>query len=451
MEFPERFRWGWCATTGKKADLMFAQHMLAVCKERGMVATVMRHGVLFRGSAEKEIRRKFLEQDLIEAVIRLPPNLFYGASIPACILVMRPNLTSQLPNPNKPEARRGRVLFINADAEFHAGRAQNYLRPEHIEKIVSTFDRYEDVPAHARIVPVAEIADTANDFNLNIRRYVDNASPSEPHDVRAHLLGGVPAAEVMDKRPLFEAIGFNPAHIFAKRGQDPAYFDFAPAGLDRAAIRPLVEGDPGVQARQTKVMEWLAGWWTGHSPQLAEVYGKVAQPDEGLDRLAAAATREEVYIFAETAIAAGYPEVGAAAVICFEWLQRPENVLVGYIRWTDYWGRDAPSAIRITHHKTGAVVLHPARGRGWHPLLCRRRGRPREGTTARRPHRHARCSRQDRTRQSETRRALFGKRDGETGPAAAPSRQAVPDIPLGRLPPRRHDRTRGGGANGRPR
>ena len=72
-----------------------------------------------------------------------------------------------------------------------------------------------------------------------------------------------------------------------------------------------------------------------------------------------AATRQEVYIFAETAIAAGHPEVGAAAVICFEWLQRPENVLAGYIRWTDYRGRDAPSAIRITHHKTGAVVLHP--------------------------------------------------------------------------------------------
>ena len=110
MEFPERFRWGWCPTSGKKGDLMFAQHMLAVCKPRGMVATVMPHGVLFRGGAEKEIRKKFLEQDLVEAVIGLPPNLFYGAGIPACILVMRPNLTGQFPNPNKPEERRGRVL-----------------------------------------------------------------------------------------------------------------------------------------------------------------------------------------------------------------------------------------------------------------------------------------------------------------------------------------------------
>ncbi len=205
MEFPERFRWGWCPTTGKKGDLMFAQHMLAVCKPRGMVATVMPHGVLFRGGAEKEIRKKWLEQDLIEAVIGLPPNLFYGAGIPACILVMRPNLTGKFPNPNKPEARRGRVLFINADAEFHAGRAQDYLRPEHIEKIASTFERYEHVPAFARRVPFDEIADAANDFNLNIRRYVDNSPPPEPQDVRAHLVGGVPVAEIEAQRTLLTA------------------------------------------------------------------------------------------------------------------------------------------------------------------------------------------------------------------------------------------------------
>ncbi|OGH59592.1 MAG: hypothetical protein A3G34_04160 [Candidatus Lindowbacteria bacterium RIFCSPLOWO2_12_FULL_62_27] len=271
MEFPERFRWGWCPTSGKKGDLMFAQHMLAVCKNGGMVATVMPHGVLFRGGAEKEIRKKFLEEDLIEAVIGLPQNLFYGAGIPACILVMRPNLTGRAPNPNKPADRRGRVLFINADAEFHAGRAQNYLRPEHIEKIVSTFDRYQDIPGYARVVPITEIAGDANDFNLNIRRYVDNSPPPEPHDVRAHLLGGVPAAEVTDKRPLFDALGFNSSHAFARRENDPAYLDFAAALPDRAAIRPLVENDPGVQACLVAVRRRLAEWWAEHSPRLANL------------------------------------------------------------------------------------------------------------------------------------------------------------------------------------
>ena len=271
MEFPERFRWGWCPTTGKKGDLMFTQHMLAVCRPGGMVATVMPHGVLFRGGAEKEIRKKFLQQDLIEAVIGLPPNLFYGAGIPACTLIMRPNLAARSPNPNKPEARRGQVLFINADAEFHAGRAQNYLRPEHVEKIASTFERFEDVPGYARRVTLAEITGPANDYNLNIRRYVDNSPVPEPHDVRAHLQGGVPVAEVIAQCPLFEALGFDSAHIFASRANDTAYFDFAPAIAEKTALRPLVENDPGVRACVEALRQALCVWWTTHAPRLSEL------------------------------------------------------------------------------------------------------------------------------------------------------------------------------------
>ena len=271
MEFPERFRWGWCPTTGKKGDLMFAQHMLAVCKPGGMVITVMPHGVLFRGGAEKEIRKKFLEQDLIEAIISLPQNLFYGAGIPACILVMRLNLTGQSPNPNKPAGRRGQVLFINADAEFHAGRAQNYLKPEHVEKIVSTFDRYEDVPGYARRVSLEEIGGPVNGWNLNIRRYVDNSPSPEPHDVRAHLQGGVPVVEVEAKRALCAALGFDPVHVFVPWENDSTYLDFALALIDRAAIRPLVERDAGVQARAQSLREVLAAWWTTHAPRLADL------------------------------------------------------------------------------------------------------------------------------------------------------------------------------------
>lgn len=271
MEFPERFRWGWCPTSGKKADLMFAQHMLAVCKEKGMVCTVMPHGVLFRGSAEKEIRSNFLKHDLIEAVIGLPPNLFYGAGIPACLLVMRPNRTGRSPNPNKHPTRRGKVLFINADAEFYAGRAQNYLHPQHIEKIASTFERYEDVPGYARIVPLDEIKDAANDFNLNIRRYVDNSPPPEPHDVRAHLVGGVPTAEIDAHRPLTEALGFDVAHAFDKRKKDDRYRDFAPAIAGRGDIAPRVEQDPGVAARVQAQRDALAAWWSRHAKRLADL------------------------------------------------------------------------------------------------------------------------------------------------------------------------------------
>lgn len=271
MEHKERFRWGWCPTTGKKGDLMFAQHMLAVCREDGMVATVMPHGVLFRGGAEREIRRKWLEEDLIEAVIGLPQNLFYGASIPACVIVMRPNRSGLPANPNKPDARCERVLFINADAEFFAGRAQNYLRPEHVEKIVSTYERFADVDNYAKVVPVSELLAEANDANLNIRRYVDNSPPPEPHDVRAHLLGGVPVREIEGRRALFAALGFDPARAFIPREGDDRYRDFAPVLTDRAAIRSLVETDPGVLARAAALREALAAWWREHSARLVEL------------------------------------------------------------------------------------------------------------------------------------------------------------------------------------
>jgi type I restriction enzyme M protein len=273
MEFPERFRWGWCPTSGKKADLMFAQHMLAVCKERGIVCTVMPHGVLFRGGAEKQIRSKWLQQDLIEAIISLPPNLFYGAGIPACLLVMRPNLTGNFPNPNKPKERRGKVLFINADAEFHAGRAQNYLLPQHVEKIASTFERYEDIPAYSKAVEFEAIADPANDFNLNIRRYVDNSPPPEPHDVRAHLVGGVPRGEIESEqaRLLFEALNFDVGHAFVARNGDERYRDFAPAIPQRTAIAPLVEADAGLMARVQEVRAALCKWCKRHASRLADL------------------------------------------------------------------------------------------------------------------------------------------------------------------------------------
>ncbi len=257
LKYPERFRYGFAPDTGKKADLMFAQHMLAVLRSQGMMATVMPHGVLFRGGAEKEIRRGFIDDDLLEAVIGLPPNLFYGTGIPACILVMRAKGA-------KPPDRRGKVLFINADAEYYAGRAQNYLRPEHIEKIVSTFEAFADVPGYATVVTREQLAE--NDYNLNIRRYADNAPTPEPHDVRAHLVGGVPVAEVEAKRDPFQAHGFDPAAIFVPR--DNKYLDFAPTLTERRQIKAIVEADPGVQAQETRLHEAFTAWWDANEAHL---------------------------------------------------------------------------------------------------------------------------------------------------------------------------------------
>lgn len=264
VAFPERFRYGWAPETGKKADLMFVQHMLSVLRPGGKMATVIPHGVLFRGGAEKEIRRGMLQDDVVEAVIGLPANLFYGTGIPAAILVLRARGA-------KEEERRGKVLFINADAEFHTGRAQNYLRPEHVEKIVSTYHAFREVPGYATVVSVEQIRE--NDWNLNIRRYADNAPPPEPHDVRAHLLGGVPKAELAAASDQLAALGLDPCSLFVER--DEGYYDFRLEIASRADIRRIVESDAGVQAQEARLREAFDGWWQAHAPRIA------ALPQEG--------------------------------------------------------------------------------------------------------------------------------------------------------------------------
>jgi type I restriction enzyme M protein len=262
IPFPERFRFGWCPESGKKADLMFVQHMLAVLRPGGMAATVMPHGVLFRGGGEQEIRTKIMNEDLLDAVIGLGSNLFYGTGIPACILVLR------APGA-KPKVRKGKVLFINADREFSEGRAQNYLLPEHIEKIVSAWHAFADIEGFARVVSRDELKQ--NDDNLNIRRYVDNAPPPEPHDVRAHLQGGIPKLEVDGKRVVFEAHGFQPARLLKKHATAGGYFDFVAAVKDKSDLKKRIETDQGVMVKEQALADAVEGWWKKHRKILAEL------------------------------------------------------------------------------------------------------------------------------------------------------------------------------------
>jgi type I restriction enzyme M protein len=250
IPFPERFRYGYTPEKGKKADLMFVQHMLAVTRPGGMVTTVMPHGVLFRGSDEGRIRTGFLNDDLIEAVIGLGPQLFYGTGIPACILVLRPF-------GSKPATRKGKVIFINADRDYREGRAQNYLEPEHIEKIVSAYRTFADVPGFARVVARTELAE--NDDNLNIRRYVDTTPTPEPQDVRAHLHGGIPRSEVASKAGLFAAHGLAPDRFFVPKDGD--YVLFAGVVSERRDLRRLIESDPGVVAAEGAVVDAIGLWW----------------------------------------------------------------------------------------------------------------------------------------------------------------------------------------------
>ncbi len=250
MKFQTRFSFGFAPETGKKADLMFVQHMVASLKTTGRMATIMPHGVLFRGGSEKEIRQKMVDGNIIEAIISLPPALFYGTGIPACVIVI---------NKNKPDSLRDKILFINADAEFAEGKVQNILRPEDIEKIDYVFSHKPESidKKYARLVDLAEIK--TNDYNLNIRRYVDNTPDPEPEDVKAHLVGGIPVAEITAQQKQFDKFGFAALEIFQTR--DGQYSDFKEAIEEKTHIKATVESNTNLQATYVNMQQQVNDWW----------------------------------------------------------------------------------------------------------------------------------------------------------------------------------------------
>ncbi len=157
-------------------DLAFVQHMITSLNDNGRLGVVLPHGILFRGGAEGKIRKAILQQDLIEGIIGLPSNLFYGTGIPACILVI---------NKNKPAERKEKIIIVNGEKEFKDGKNQNTLTAENVERLATGFKQFADEDLFARVVTREDVA--ANDWNLNIARYVDTTPPPEPIDTAAEL------------------------------------------------------------------------------------------------------------------------------------------------------------------------------------------------------------------------------------------------------------------------
>ncbi|NLP35049.1 MAG: type I restriction-modification system subunit M, partial [Clostridiales bacterium] len=166
-----RFEWG--VPPASKGDYAFVQHMLYSLAENGRMATILPHGVLFRGASEGKIRKQIIDMNLLDAVIGLPEGLFYGTGIPACIMVFRKDRT------------RNDVLFIDASGEgnYEKGKNQNKLREQDIEKIVETFEKRETIDKYSYVATLEEIKE--NDYNLNIPRYVDTFEEEDPIDMEA--------------------------------------------------------------------------------------------------------------------------------------------------------------------------------------------------------------------------------------------------------------------------
>lgn len=260
MQFPERFKYGFTPETGKKGDLIFLQHMVASLKSNGVMATVMPHGVLFRGGQEKIIREGIVRDNLIQAIIGLPPKLFYNVGIPACIIVI---------NKNKEENLKNKILFINADREYGEGRNQNYLRPEDIEKIVTVFEKNLEIRKYSRLVSFEEIVE--NDFNLNIRRYVDNSLDLEIEDVRAHLICGVPKREVEFYKENFQKLNISP-YLFLKE-KDEEYLEFKEDVEEKSRIKEIIENDNNVEDKISKHREKLMEWWNEVKTEIEKFHG----------------------------------------------------------------------------------------------------------------------------------------------------------------------------------
>ena len=180
----QRFSWG--VPPAKQGDYAYLLHIIRSMKTTGKAACILPHGVLFRGNAEAVIRQQLVRSGILKGIIGLPANLFYGTGIAACILVL---------DKENSAARKG-VFMIDAAKGYIKDGNKNRLRDQDTHKIVDTFNRQIDSPGYARMVSFAEIADTKNDFNLNLPRYIDSSEPEDLQDIDAHLNGGIPERDI---------------------------------------------------------------------------------------------------------------------------------------------------------------------------------------------------------------------------------------------------------------
>ncbi len=177
----------------KNGDFAFLLHIIKSLKSTGKGACILPHGVLFRGNVESEIRKSLIEKGYIKGIIGLPANLFYGTSIPACVIVI--DMENAEATKDLSEDERG-IFMVDASKGFIKDGNKNRLREQDIHKITDIFNKQIEVPKFSRFVSYKEISDPKNDFNLNIPRYIDSQEIEDLQDIEAHLLGGIPIADI---------------------------------------------------------------------------------------------------------------------------------------------------------------------------------------------------------------------------------------------------------------
>ena len=261
----QRFAWG--VPPRKQGDYAYLLHIIRSLKSTGKGACILPHGVLFRGNAESLIRRQLVRSGILKAIIGLPANLFFGTGIPACILVLdKENATARA-------VGKSGIFMIDAAKGFKKDGPKNRLREQDLHKIVDTYTRQDESdPRYARMVPVAEIADPKNDYNLNLPRYIDSTEPEDLQDIDGHLRGGIPERDldaVVERDPnalgnYWEIMPGLRAALFGK----PTRPGYAALKLAIAEVKLAIFGHAEFAAFHQSATQRFTEWQQASTPPL---------------------------------------------------------------------------------------------------------------------------------------------------------------------------------------
>lgn len=241
----------------KNGDYAFLLHALTSLKSAGKGAIILPHGVLFRGNAEAGIRKRLLQHGFIKGIIGLPANLFYGTGIPpACIVVL---------DKENAVGRTG-VFMIDASKGFIKDGNKNRLRSQDIHKIVDTFNNQREIERYSRMVPMSEIADPKNDYNLNIPRYIDSSEPEDLQDLHAHLHGGIPDRDLDLLDDYWQAFPQLRAQLF--KPNRPGYSDLT---LDVSQVQQAILDSAEFQKLAEEARSITTDWFDAHRDALVAI------------------------------------------------------------------------------------------------------------------------------------------------------------------------------------
>ena len=255
----------------KNGDYAFLLHILKSMKSTGKAAVILPHGVLFRGNAEGAIRKRLVKQGFIKGIIGLPANLFYGTGIPACIIVLD----------KENAASRTGVFMIDASKGFLKDGNKNRLRSQDMHKIVDVFNKQIELDRYARMVPMSEIANGANDYNLNIPRFIDSSEPEDIQDLYAHLHGGIPNRDIEALDTSWDAFPILRKELFRNTSRE----GYSALTIDISNVQQTILNSDEFTAFSGKAQGQVKDWYLEHRPKL-EAFNPDTKPNDLIAALA---------------------------------------------------------------------------------------------------------------------------------------------------------------------